>query len=130
LYKGWYVTSIRAAILTSAQIGSYDTIKNNILINTFDIKEGFLLHLISAMSAGIITTTATNPVDVIKTRYMSDKTNKYTSPFHCIQVTFNEAGIRGFFKGWVPAYWRLGPHTLISLLLIEKIRIYFGLNSI
>lgn len=61
LYKGWMVTSSRAAILTSAQLGSYDTIKNNIMIGFFGIKEGFWLHLSASMASGLITTTAANP---------------------------------------------------------------------
>lgn len=61
LYKGWIVTSSRAAILTSAQLGSYDTIKNNILINFFGLQEGFILHFAASMASGLITTTAANP---------------------------------------------------------------------
>ncbi len=30
----------------------------------------------------------------------------------------------------MPSYWRLGPHTVISLLMIEKIRSMFGLKNI
>lgn len=61
LYKGWPVTSARAAILTSAQLGSYDTIKNNVLIGFFGLENGFSLHLAASMSSGLITTTAANP---------------------------------------------------------------------
>jgi hypothetical protein len=61
LYKGWAVTSSRAAILTSAQLGSYDTIKNNLLIKSLGMQEGFLLHLVASMASGLITTTAANP---------------------------------------------------------------------
>lgn len=130
LYKGWMVTSARAAVLTSAQLGSYDTIKNNILVKDFGMQDGLLLHLCAAMSAGIITTTAANPVDVIKTRYMSDKVGKYASPLDCVRQTLAVDGLRGFFKGWLPSYWRLGPHTVISLIMIERIRILLGLTTI
>ena len=34
LYSGWQLTTLRAAILTSAQLGSYDSMKNNIFIDT------------------------------------------------------------------------------------------------
>lgn len=61
LYKGWQVTTTRAAVLTSAQIGSYDSIKNNLLVKRLGMKDGFALHLCSSMMAGLITTTATNP---------------------------------------------------------------------
>lgn len=33
-------------------------------------------------------------------------------------------------QGWMPAYWRLGPHTVLSLLLIERVRAYLGLKPI
>jgi Mitochondrial carrier protein len=98
LYRGWMVTSFRAAILTSAQLGSYDTIKNNILINVFQMNEGFPLHLCASMASGLITTTAANPVDVIKTRFMADQSGKYKNPIDCIAVTYKEGGIRAFFK--------------------------------
>lgn len=67
LYKGWMITSTRSAILTSAQIGSYDTIKNNILRKKFQFQDGYGLHFISAMLTGLITTTAANPGDIPNT---------------------------------------------------------------
>ena len=61
LYKGWAVTSARAAVLTSAQIGTYDSVKRNIMMDVFGLEDGFALHLGSSMVAGLVTTTATNP---------------------------------------------------------------------
>ena len=61
LYKGWATTSARAGVLTSAQLGSYDTIKNNILKKRLGLQEGFLMHLSVSMTVGVITTTAANP---------------------------------------------------------------------
>jgi hypothetical protein len=63
LYKGWIVTSSRAAVLTSAQLGSYDTIKNNIMIDIFHMHDGFILHFCASMASGLVTTTATNPCE-------------------------------------------------------------------
>jgi solute carrier family 25 (mitochondrial uncoupling protein), member 8/9 len=63
LYKGWAVTSARAAVLTSAQLGSYDSIKHNLCMKVLNIKEGFTLHLAVSMIAGVITTTASNPCE-------------------------------------------------------------------
>lgn len=127
LYKGWIVTTTRAAVLTSAQLGSYDSIKNNLLMGVFGMENGYPLHLCAAMSAGIITTTAANPVDVIKTRYLSDMRGQYSGPIQCAAGIFQEQGLRGFFKGWVPSYWRLGPHTVLSFMLIENIRSRLGI---
>jgi hypothetical protein len=137
LYKAWQMTCGRAAFLTSGQLGSYDTIKNNLLIQKFGMNEkknGFLLHIVSAMSASIVATTAANPCDVIKSRYMSDgmegRPKIYKSVTHCISKTFRVDGIKGFLKGWTASYWRIGPHTIISLILFEKTRNIFGFKSI
>jgi hypothetical protein len=130
LYKGVAVTSTRAAVLTSSQLGSYDVIKNNVLRDRFGMQEGLFLHFVASMAAGIITTTAANPIDVIKTRYMADSNKVYASPLSCVVATFREGGFRAFFKGWAPAYWRLGPHTVVSFVLIEKARTFFGIGTI
>jgi hypothetical protein len=61
LYKGWEPTTLRAAVLTSAQLGSYDSIKNNFLIDICKIDNGFQLHILASLAAGLITTTAANP---------------------------------------------------------------------
>lgn len=114
LYKGWMLTSSRAAVLTSAQLGTYDSVKNNIAINMLGLKDGFQLHLCSSMIAGVATTTASNPckgivvtfclhlpyysVDVIKTRYLSDDAGKYKSIMDCVIKTFRADGLRGFMK--------------------------------
>lgn len=98
LYKGWAVNSVRAAVLTSSQLGTYDSIKNNIMIKVFHLQEGFLLHLCASMTAGLISTTVTNPVDVVKTRYMTNKGGKFRNPFECTLYVFRHEGLHGFFK--------------------------------
>lgn len=130
LYKGTLATATRAALLTSAQLGSYDSIKNNLLMGYFGMKDGFLLHLSASMLASVITCTAANPADVVKTRYMSDHIGKYKGPLHCAITTLREGGVSIFFKGWTPSYCRLGPHTIMSFLLIEQIRVFLGFSTI
>lgn len=131
LYRGWIATSARAAFLTSAQLGSYDSIKHNLLIDFCGFEEGLPLHFAAAMTAGLITTTVTNPFDVVKTRYMSAvSVTEFSSVFDCAAKILRNEGFRAFMKGWVPSYWRIGPHTIISFILIEKIRLYFNFEGL
>ncbi|MEY2798235.1 MAG: hypothetical protein RIS22_501, partial [Actinomycetota bacterium] len=69
LYRGWMVTSARAAVLTSAQLGSYDSIKHNLLVDIVGMEDGLALHLYASMSAGLITTTAANPCEHCNATY-------------------------------------------------------------
>ena len=55
----------RAAILTASQCATYDEIKRAIVKAT-GWSDGAHLHLAASLVAGVISTTACNPVDVIK----------------------------------------------------------------
>lgn len=129
LYRGGFFTTARAALLTSAVIGSYDSIKNNLLKKYFGMEDGMFLFVTCSMLAGVITTTAANPVDVLKTRYMSDVTGRYATPMQCAVDTVKEGGVRVFMKGWTPAYMRIAPYTVLAFVLMEQARILFGMKT-
>ena len=65
-------TIARAALVTSSQLGTYDSVKNNVLKNRFGMEEGYPVHCASAFIAGIAITLASNPADVVKSRYLAD----------------------------------------------------------
>ena len=56
----------RASVLTAAQCASYDESKK-LWLYMVGGGENFTTHLGASMITGVITTTATGPVDVIKT---------------------------------------------------------------
>lgn len=93
LYRGVSATAIRAAVLTSAQLSSYDETKW--LLRHQGFQDGYAVHLASAIVAGLVTTTATSPVDVIKTRVMNDKAGVYKGSLDCFVKTLKSEGIRG-----------------------------------
>jgi dicarboxylate transporter 10 len=47
------------------------------------------------------------PADVMKTRMMNAPPGKYNSVFDCFKDTIS-VGLRGLFKGFIPAFIRLG----------------------
>jgi hypothetical protein len=95
---GWPVSSLRSAMLTSAQLGTYDSIKNNLLKDSLGMSEGTTVQLCASMLSSVVTTTVANPVDVIKTRYMSDAVGKYSGIIHCVTATYRDGGVRCFFR--------------------------------
>ena len=38
-------------------------------------------------------------------------------------------GAMGFVREWTASYLRIGPHTVLSLVLIEKVRQAIGMTS-
>jgi hypothetical protein len=130
LYIGTSATVTRAAFLTSAQLGSYDVIKNNIFVEMLGWdKEANSTHFAASIIASIITTTAANPADVVKTRVMNDPNGLIGGPSKHLMDIWKVNGVHGFMKGWTASYLRIGPHTVISLVLIEKVRQMIGMSS-
>lgn len=77
------------------------------------------------MLQGAIATTLTQPLDVLKTRAMNAKPGEFASTWALVKYTA-KLGPLGFFKGYVPAFVRLGPHTILTFVFLEQIRQNFG----
>jgi hypothetical protein len=43
-------------------------------------------------------------------------------PWTCAVATYRNEGIRAFFRGFVPAFTRLGPHTILTFVFMEQIK--------
>lgn len=67
LWRGALPGLVRSAILTAAQCATYDEVKRGLSAAT-GLGDGLTLHFGSSMVAGLVTTTVTNPLDVVKTR--------------------------------------------------------------
>ena len=67
-----------------------------------------------------------NPVDVVKSRMQNQKVGKkgevkYNNMADCFVKILGEEGILTFWSGFVPAFVKLAPYTIISLILAEKL---------
>lgn len=129
LYSGSSASVARAALLTSAQLGTYDVVKNNMLVQLFAMdKDKKTTHIIASLLTSLFCTTASNPADVLKTRIMNDKAGTLGVRGHT-QLILQTEGVQGFMKGWCASYSRIGPHTIITFVLVERIRQLIGLST-
>ena len=69
-YTGLAPTVIRAALLNSTKLGTYDTIKHTIIDNGY-MKDGYSCQFVASVFAGFFMTIVTSPMDNIKTRIMN-----------------------------------------------------------
>lgn len=97
-----------------------------------DGQEVAWVHICAAVFAGIVTSTATNPIWLVKTRLQLDKSNaektgmqalrRYKSSFDCVRQTIQVEGIRGLYRGLSASYLGVSESTL-QWVLYEQLKL-------
>ena len=108
---------MRAVLMTASQLASYDTFKR-LLLEKARMEDGLTTHFSASFLAGFVATTVCSPVDVIKTRVMSSHSKE--GLLVLLRRIYREEGVRWTFRGWVPSFIRLGPHTIATFLFLEQ----------
>lgn len=127
IFRGAVPSVTRGAMMAAAQLSSYDHSKY-VLREHFQWPEGPQLHVMSSLISGVCATFITSPADMLKTRIMGDHTHRYSGALDCLLQTVRKEGALAMWRGWFPAYLRLGPHFLITFPLYEHVRAAFGLG--
>jgi len=123
LWRGCIPTVGRAMVVNAAQLASYSQAKQ-ILVNTGHFNEGLFLHFVASMISGLITTAASMPVDIAKTRIQNMKTingkPEYKGALDVLTKVIRQEGFFSLWKGFTPYYARLGPHTVLTFIFLEQ----------
>lgn len=123
LWRGAIPTMGRAMVVNAAQLASYSQTKE-MLLNTGYFEENISLHFVSSMISGLVTTAASMPVDIAKTRIQNmkivDGKPEFTGAVNVIVRVVRNEGIFALWKGFFPYYARLGPHTVLTFIFLEQ----------
>ncbi|KAF1812645.1 mitochondrial dicarboxylate carrier [Eremomyces bilateralis CBS 781.70] len=117
IWRGIWPNSTRAMMMTASQLASYDQFKV-LLRSHLGMGDTISTHFTASVLAGLVATTICSPVDVIKTRVMSSSENK--SLVKLLGDIYKAEGLGWMFRGWVPSFIRLGPHTIATFLFLEE----------
>jgi dicarboxylate transporter 10 len=117
LFRGVWPNSMRAILMTASQLASYDGFKQALIEHT-PLEDNLTTHFSASFMAGFVATTVCSPVDVIKTRIMSSHESKGLAKL--LGDVYKVEGVGWMFRGWVPSFIRLGPHTIATFLFLEQ----------
>lgn len=143
LFKGLGPNLIGVIPARSINFATYSTGKHFISQTFNEGKEETWVHLLAAANAGIVTSTATNPIWLVKTRLQLDKKNlsgerHYKNSWDCIKKVLKTEGLPGMYRGLSASYlgvvesslqWVLYERMKAFILKREKARIDRGLGS-
>ncbi|RDL38336.1 Mitochondrial thiamine pyrophosphate carrier 1 [Venustampulla echinocandica] len=128
LWKGNIPAELMYVAYGAIQFTAYRTI-------TLALQSGFGEHrlptsaesFIAGAGAGAIATTATYPLDVLRTRFAAQGTDKvYSSLFQSIRDIARQEGPRGFFQGVRAGIGQIIPYMGIFFATYEALRLPLG----
>lgn len=123
LWRGCIPTMGRAMVVNAAQLASYSQAKQY-LVKTEVFEEGIQLHFVASMMSGFITTIASMPVDIAKTRLQNmkviDGKPEYRGTVDVLSRVIRQEGLFALWKGFTPYFCRLGPHTVLTFIFLEQ----------
>ncbi|KAL1938752.1 hypothetical protein VTO73DRAFT_11355 [Trametes versicolor] len=121
LARGVGPNVFRAILMNASQLASYDFFKAE-LLKTGHFDDNIYVHTTASFAAGTVATTVCSPADVLKSRIMSASGSESKSTMQMIRTSMRNEGAMFMFKGWVPAWTRLQPTTMLIFITFEQLK--------
>jgi len=121
LLRGVGPNVFRSILMNSSQLASYDFFKAE-LLKTKYFDDNIACHFTASFAAGTVATTVCSPADVLKSRIMNASGPGSSSTIGVIRSSLATEGPMFMFKGWLPAWSRLQPTTILIFLTLEQLK--------
>jgi len=133
LWTGAKVTVIRAMVLSACVLGISSEIKLKLITTGLFGTEGNLMFgglpllFVATLISSFVANVFSNPFDVVKSRVQNQKADSktgelpYKGAVDCFSKIIAKDGVPKLWAGFTPAFVKLAPYTIISLILTEKI---------
>jgi len=112
---------VRAILMNASQLASYDFFKRELLKTPY-FEDNMGCHIAASFGAGTVATTVCSPADVLKSRIMNASGSGSRSTMQVIKNSLRNEGPMFIFKGWVPAWIRLQPTTILIFVTLEQLK--------
>lgn len=112
----------RAAIITVGHLAAYDQSKEFLQKN--GASDSIQTHLTASFMAAFIASVISNPVDVTKTRLMTQQAGSslYKGMSDCFAATVRSEGPLALYKGFGATFARQCPYVVVTWLTIEQLK--------
>uniref|UniRef100_A0A3Q1EB26 Solute carrier family 25 member 35 n=1 Tax=Acanthochromis polyacanthus TaxID=80966 RepID=A0A3Q1EB26_9TELE len=124
LWRGSSAAVPRVSVGSAAQLSTFSSSKELVFP-----KDSWLVALSAGMISSVVVVLAMTPFDVVSTRLYNQpvdhlgKGQLYTGFTDCFSKTLKKEGLTGLYKGLGASYFRLGPHTILSLFFWDELHI-------
>ena len=89
---------------------------------------GLQTQFVGTFAASFVANGVVNPIDVIKSRVQNAAVTVppvYSGALDCLRKTVAKEGLASLYAGFGPAFVKLAPYTVISLMITEKLSMLY-----
>ncbi|XP_032389893.1 solute carrier family 25 member 35 [Etheostoma spectabile] len=128
LWRGSSAAVPRVSVGSSAQLSAFSSSKELVIDLQVFPKGSWLVALTAGMMSSLVVVMAMTPFDVVSTRLYNQpvdhlgKGQLYNGFVDCFSKMLRKEGFLGLYKGLGASYFRIGPHTILSLFLWDELR--------
>mmetsp|Transcript_48798 Transcript_48798/g.145799 ORF Transcript_48798/g.145799 Transcript_48798/m.145799 type:complete len:303 (+) Transcript_48798:78-986(+) len=122
----------RATALAAAELATYDEVKMRLQHYGVIQRDGLLLHASTAFVSGYVSTVASSPFDVVKSRVMGQPVDAagrgqlYNGMLDCFAKLIRNEGFMSMYRGFWPNFGRVVPRVTIVFIVMEQLKARFG----
>ncbi|KAL5351930.1 hypothetical protein ACLOAV_003792 [Pseudogymnoascus australis] len=137
LFRGLGPNLVGVVPASAVKFYTYGTSKN-LLSHLNGGREAIWIHMVAAATAGIATSTITNPIWMVKTRLQLDKSaaesagylphKRYKNSIDCVMQIMRHEGVKGFYRGLTASYLGVAESTL-HWVLYEQVKVLIRLRE-
>ncbi|KAK3098844.1 hypothetical protein FSP39_023618 [Pinctada imbricata] len=135
LYRGVNAAIPAVTVGSATQLSSFSFARDFLTRHQILQPDSLPLTLTSTCFSGVCLAVVFTPFDVVSTRLYNQGVSStgtglfYKGFFDCFYRIFQTEGILGFYKGIVPSFLRLVPHTILCLSFWDRFSLYFMKSS-
>ncbi|XP_055241185.1 solute carrier family 25 member 34 isoform X1 [Gorilla gorilla gorilla] len=118
----------RVMVGSAAQLATFASAKAWVQKQQWLPEDSWLVALAGGMISSIAVVVVMTPFDVVSTRLYNQPVDRagrgqlYGGLTDCMVKIWQQEGPLALYKGLGPAYLRLGPHTILSMLFWDELR--------
>nr|XP_044625688.1 solute carrier family 25 member 34 isoform X2 [Equus asinus] len=128
LWRGVGGAVPRVTVGSAAQLATFASAKAWVQEQQWLPEDSWLVALAGGMISSIAVVAVMTPFDVVSTRLYNQPVDRagrgqlYGGLTDCMVKIWQQEGPLALYKGLGPAYLRLGPHTILSMLFWDELR--------
>jgi len=121
LFRGLAPTLMGVAPSRAIYFWAYSTAKSTLNTSSSLHPNTDTVHVLSAATAGLLSSCTTNPLWVIKTRMQLEREKASPSLVTIVRTIYSERGVRGFWRGVSASAWGISE-TVMHFVIYEKLK--------